>query len=298
MPWAPVAPKGAGLRALARESESGAPWTLVGLPARRDEPVLDDREEEVAARVELVLLFGPRFRALGPNASSAAMKSLISGIPSAAYDSGSRLEVVNAWPVISGASKPALRSAEVSVRGRAGCARWASQAASASRILPGSSECQASPCQSTSQMTARPPGRSARRSSANASVKLGDVLEDLDTDRCVEACVRDGKVCRLAKVDRRIWQVRDLLLRKGEHLLAAIDAGHGALGTHLAGQLGQVKTEPAPHIENPLPRLGREALAHEGAAPDDIASAIGGFELLRDFAVELELRHVATGQAP
>ena len=130
---------------------------------------LGHREEEFPTLAEFALLIGPRLGFLAAHAPCSATYCSSRGTSEPPYASGMSCVVANGCAAIWMCSNPASRSSGASLRGRDGCVRCLSHAASTRCISSSSAACQETVAQSTSHTTTRPPGRSARRISASAA---------------------------------------------------------------------------------------------------------------------------------
>ena len=94
--------------------------------------------------------------------------------------------------------------------------------------------------QSTSHTNTRPPGRSARRSSAERGGNVLDVLQYLHRDRPVEARVRDWERRRVRLVELDVVVSFGTLRSHGEHVCAAVHADDQAVAADHLEQFGDV----------------------------------------------------------
>ena len=145
--------------------------------------------------------------------------------------------------------------------------------------------------QSTSQMTARPPGRRARWISASAAGRVGDVLHHLHAQRGVEVAVVDGKRGGVAVPERHVVVALAALAGETEHVGAGVDRHDGAVRPHLVEQLPHVEPGPTADVEDPFAGRGGQRLAHVPPAADHVALVVGPLEGLSRRGVEGDLGH-------
>ena len=177
------------------------------------------------------------------------------------------------------------------VCGSDGCARCPSQARRTRSVRAGSVVCTDRVAQSTSHTTRRPPARKARYISASAA----------GTSATYSSTCTDSAASKLALLDRQRGGVRlverDVVVslaamrRHCEHRLAAVDADHRAVGSHLLEQLGGVEPGSAAHVQDAFARRDAEGVADQLPAAQHVARAIEQFEPSRGALVELDLAH-------
>ena len=79
--------------------------------------------------------------------------------------------------------------------------------------------------------------------------------------------------------------------RHGEHRLAAVDADHRAVGSHVLEQLGDVEAGSAAHVQDAFALGDAEGVADQPPAAQHVARAIEHFEPSSSALVEFQLAH-------
>ena len=157
-----------------------------------------------------------------------------------------------------------------------------------------SSEWIESVAQSTSHTDDAPAGPQDPPHVRERGGRVGHVLQDLHTERGIEAAVLHGQVRRLGLAQLDVCTAGTATLRQREHRRARVEPEDDPRFPDLLSQLDTEEPGPAADVHDAFTRYGAESLPHEAAPPDRVADPIERLELLRDVLVEDELTHVGS----
>jgi hypothetical protein len=123
---------------------------------------------------------------------------------------------------------------------------------------------------------------------------VGDVLEDLNAERPLEAGVWDRERGRVRFMERDVVVSFGTLCGHGEHVLADVQADDRALGPDGLKQLDVVETRAAAHVKDSVTGSCAERSSYQFATAQHVARPIEPLQPLGEAPIKLQLTHSAT----